>query len=218
MGFQPTCIVTMPLTLSLCQRRLLEEPPASPLFGGAWERMVRAVKKALWNILKNRQPREEVLRTTLKAAENIVNSRPLTYVSSDPNDPESLTPNHFLRGGAYCGSSAEFGAGVGDEAEFMRSQFLKAQLYVNEFWKRWSHEVLPDLVRKTKWYDSKEPVRMGDVVLLIDDQQPRNTWLKGIITKTSPEVMGLFVLWRLPLVCRTRLRQRTRGPLPRWLQ
>lgn len=108
-------------------------PPVSPHFGGAWERMVRAVKKLLWNILKHRCPREEVLRTTLKAAENIVNCRPLTYVSTDPNDPESLTPNHFLRGAAHCGSSAYFGEGVGDEAEFMRNQFAKAQLYVNEF-------------------------------------------------------------------------------------
>ncbi|UYV63128.1 hypothetical protein LAZ67_2003231 [Cordylochernes scorpioides] len=36
--------------------------------------------------------------TTLKSAENIINSRPLTYVSSDPTKEYSLTPNLFLRG------------------------------------------------------------------------------------------------------------------------
>lgn len=153
--------------------------------------MVQAVKKVLWNILKDKNPREEVLRTTLKAAENIVNSRPLTYVSSDPSDPESLTPNHFIRGAAICGSWLACGEDVGDEAEYMRSQFLKAQYYINTFWKRWSAEVLPDLVRRTKWYDTKLPIREGDVVLLVDEQQPRGTWVKGIVTRTFPGSDGI---------------------------
>lgn len=32
---------------------------------------------------------------------------------------------------------------------------------------------------------------MGNVVLLVDDQQPRNTWVKGVITKTFPGSDGL---------------------------
>lgn len=153
--------------------------------------MVGAVKKVLRNILQNKYPREEVLRTALKAAENIVNSRPLTYVSPDVDDPESLTPNHFLRGAATSGCSGFMGDGVGDEAEHMRSMYKKAQNYVNHFWRRWAHEVLPDLVRKTKWYDSKEPIQVGDVVLLVDDLQPRNTWVKGIVTRAFPGKDGL---------------------------
>jgi hypothetical protein len=38
------------------------------------------------------------LHTLLVKVEFLVNSRPLTYVSSDPNDPESITPNHILLG------------------------------------------------------------------------------------------------------------------------
>lgn len=33
-------------------------------------------------------------------AEFLMNSRPLTYVSSDCNDLEAITPNHFLLGRA----------------------------------------------------------------------------------------------------------------------
>ncbi|CAG7829398.1 unnamed protein product [Allacma fusca] len=73
-------------------------PPASPHMGGCWERLVRSVKVALEASLHERAPREEVLQTLLVEAEALVNSRPLTFVSVDPDDPESLTPNHFLLG------------------------------------------------------------------------------------------------------------------------
>lgn len=43
---------------------------------------------------------EETLHTVLVEAEVIVNSRPLTGVSDDINDNETLTPNHFLIGQA----------------------------------------------------------------------------------------------------------------------
>ncbi|CAG7832787.1 unnamed protein product [Allacma fusca] len=70
----------------------------SPNMCGAWERLVRSVKLALQVTLKERVPREDVLLTLLVEAEAVVNSRPLTFVSVDANDPETLTPNHFLLG------------------------------------------------------------------------------------------------------------------------
>ncbi|UYV70059.1 hypothetical protein LAZ67_7001654 [Cordylochernes scorpioides] len=42
------------------------------------------------------QLRDTALLTALKSAENIVNSRPINYVSSDPTEEEALTPNNFL--------------------------------------------------------------------------------------------------------------------------
>lgn len=57
-----------------------------------WERLVRLVKTALKTTLKECVPREEVLITLLAEAEMMINSRPLTYVSSDPDGPVALTP------------------------------------------------------------------------------------------------------------------------------
>ena len=43
---------------------------------------------------------EKTLHTVPVEAEVIINSRPLTGVSDDINDNETLTPNHFLIGRA----------------------------------------------------------------------------------------------------------------------
>ena len=39
---------------------------------------------------------DEALRTFLVEVEKILNDRPITSVSSDPQDFEALTPNHIL--------------------------------------------------------------------------------------------------------------------------
>ncbi|XP_035712907.1 uncharacterized protein LOC110856404 [Folsomia candida] len=73
-------------------------PPSAPHFGGSWERLVRSVKTALGKVLLQKNLKDEALYTFLVEAEHVVNSHPLTHVSIDPDDPEALTPNHFLLG------------------------------------------------------------------------------------------------------------------------
>jgi hypothetical protein len=53
-------------------------PPKGPNFGGAWERLVRAVKAALRVVLRDRVVKDDVLLTALVEIERLVNSRPLT--------------------------------------------------------------------------------------------------------------------------------------------
>ena len=73
-------------------------PTAAPHFGGVWERLVRSCKKAMYAVLGNRSVTEDVFSTTMCIVEQTLNARPLTPVSSDVNDLEALTPNHFLLG------------------------------------------------------------------------------------------------------------------------
>ena len=58
-------------------------PPGAPNHGGSWERLVRSVKRVLYEILGSRQVTEEVLGTTLCLVEQALNSRPITLVSTD---------------------------------------------------------------------------------------------------------------------------------------
>lgn len=63
---------------------------------GVWEHQIRIIRKILSTMLKSQPLSDEVLSTLLCQVEAIVNSRPLTAVSSDPNDAKPLTPNHLL--------------------------------------------------------------------------------------------------------------------------
>ena len=70
-------------------------PPGAPHHGGSWERLVRSVKRVLYDILGSRRVTEEVLGTTLCLVEQALNSRPITPVSHDSRELEALTPNYF---------------------------------------------------------------------------------------------------------------------------
>lgn len=158
-------------------------PPVSPHWGGAWERLIRSVKSSLRVILKERAPKDEVLRTLLVEVENIVNGRPLTHVSVEPGSTESLTPNHFL-----IGSSSNLPtAGVFDDSDlFLRKQWRQAQRLADMYWQRWLKEYLPTLVPRTKWHQEQNPLKVGDLVFIADPDWPRNTWPRGIINKVFP--------------------------------
>ncbi|KAK7899128.1 hypothetical protein WMY93_019981 [Mugilogobius chulae] len=71
-------------------------PPAGSHHGGAWERLIRSVRKVLNSTLRVQNLDEEGLHTVLCEAEAILNSRPITKASLDVNDLEALTPNHLL--------------------------------------------------------------------------------------------------------------------------
>jgi hypothetical protein len=75
-------------------------PPLAPHFGGAWERLVQSVKRELNVSLKNTLVTDSVLRAAVTEVEGVLNSRPLTHSSSDPEDNSAPTPNHFLLGRA----------------------------------------------------------------------------------------------------------------------
>ena len=75
------------------------QSPSSSHFGGAWESLVKSSKRAIFNILGKESLKEENLSTVICIAEQLLNNRPLTAVSSDVEDLNTITPNHFLVGG-----------------------------------------------------------------------------------------------------------------------
>lgn len=60
-------------------------PPYAQYMGGAWERLIGSMKKTLDKILpKSHYPNHETFVTALVEVENIINSRPLTFVPIEP--------------------------------------------------------------------------------------------------------------------------------------
>ncbi|XP_063822917.1 uncharacterized protein LOC135072810 [Ostrinia nubilalis] len=162
-------------------------PPASPHWGGAWERLIRSIKTSLKIILKERAPRDEVLSTLLTEVENIVNSRPLSHVSVEPGSDETLTPNHFLLG---TSSNLPTPGRFSSDDLYLRKQWRKSQLLADMFWKRWINEILPDLVPRRKWNQEQQSLKVGDLVLIVDPGAPRNVWPKAVVQQVFPGADG----------------------------
>ncbi|XP_050066298.1 uncharacterized protein LOC126555420 [Aphis gossypii] len=74
-------------------------PPSTPHFGGIWESCVKSAKHHLSRIVKDAHLTLSELQTLLCQIEACLNSRPLSPLSSSPDDLEPLTPAHFLIGG-----------------------------------------------------------------------------------------------------------------------
>ena len=85
-------------------------PPSAPHFGGVFETMIKAAKRAILAILSNADVNDKELMIAFTGAEALINSRPLTYQSANPEDNVPLTPNHFLSGqigGQFAPEAAE---------------------------------------------------------------------------------------------------------------
>ena len=156
-------------------------PPASPHIGGSWERLVRSIKKTLYAIMPTRNPSDELLLSILTEVENIVNTRPLTHIPIESAEDSALTPNHFLLGSS---SGAKAIGDFNDDGRVLRRNWMTSQRYANIFWKKWIAEYLPSLTRRTKWFEPVPPITAGDVVIIIDETQPRGNWPKGRILET----------------------------------
>ncbi|GBP93592.1 hypothetical protein EVAR_98436_1 [Eumeta japonica] len=145
-------------------------------------------KNSLNTVLLTKNPTEEVLNTLLAEVEYTVNNRPLTYVTTDPEAPEALTPNHFLLGGSVATPTP----GAFNESDLnSRAQWRVSQQLADMFWSRWLREYLPELQHRREPHGHGGALKIGDVVLIADNTLPRNTWPRGVITAIYPGTDGV---------------------------
>ncbi|KAI7807215.1 hypothetical protein IRJ41_024621 [Triplophysa rosa] len=142
-------------------------PPSGSHHGGIWERLLRSIKKVLNATLRTQTLDEEGLHTVLCETEAIVNGRPITQESTDPNDVEALTPNHLL----LLKTIPSLPPGI----------FQKEDVYA---------QYLPQLQKRQKWSVPSRNFTPGDIVLLVDDSAPRNSWIIGKVIQTFPDDKG----------------------------
>lgn len=114
--------------------------------GGVWERQIRTVRKVLNSVLQQQTVDDEGLQTVMCEVEAIINSRPITHSSDDPNDVEALTPNHLL----LMKTQPNIPPGVFDkDDQYARRRWRQIQYIADLFWIRWTREYLP-LLQETK--------------------------------------------------------------------
>ena len=160
--------------------RWLFNPPAASHMGGVWERQIRSVRRILFSIMTEQVPTSEMLTTLLVIAEGMINNRPLTPASDDPDDLEPLTPNHLL-----IHRPASVPPGLFNEGDLhCRKKWRQVQYLADVFWRRWTKEYLLTLRQRTKWHGPRRNVKTNDLVLVISSNTPRSSWQIGRVMET----------------------------------
>ena len=71
-----------------------------------------------------------------------------------------------------------------------RNRWRLIQSLVTTFWRRWRREFLATLNTRKKWTEERKNLKVGDVVLVIEQSTPRGEWPLGRIEKVFPDAEG----------------------------
>lgn len=163
-------------------------PPRAPHFGGLWERAVQSAKHHMRRVIGEQVLTLEEFSTLCCRVEAMLNSRPITPLSSDPSELEVLTPGHFLTGGppVILPETDLTGTNVN---RLKRWQLV--QSFAQNIWKRWQRDYLHTLQNRPKWSKPQKNIELGDLVLLHEDNVPTLQWKMGRVTNLFPGKDGI---------------------------
>ena len=173
-------------------------PKRAPWFGGFWEHLIGLTKKTLKKTLGRSHVTLESIQTIVVEVEALLNDQPLTYASSEINDPEPITPSHLLCGRRIitlphtAAQDDELcDPDFGDDSE-VRCRAKRQALIINHLENRWKHEYLTALreAHRTTGTNTQQ-VKIGDVVLVHDDTK-RVNWKLAIIESVNRGADGMI--------------------------
>ena len=154
----------------------IKNAPASPWWGGFFERIVRMLKELIRRSLGRSILSAEHFYTVLVRCEGVLNGRPLTVVSDDNEDLKALTPNHFLlQGGSVDTTDVDFVV-----AEHFKKQASVMSNMFQSFQSRFRNEYLGILAKRSVL--ENDIPNVGDVVLVVNEGK-RISWPLGIIVE-----------------------------------
>ena len=156
-------------------------PPGTPHQGGDWERLIGMSKRTIYSIVGSKRLNDECFHTVICQVEGILNSRPLSPVSSDCNNLEALTPSHFLnRHVLQPPSTLEITAVTSKQTKRMYKQCREC---LEQFWRRLLKEYLPTLRTRSKWHKTFDQLKEGDVVWILQNNSPRGQCPIGLVER-----------------------------------
>lgn len=158
-------------------------PAYSPHMGGLWESGVKSTKHHLRRVAGNAILTFEQLYTLLVQVEAVLNSRPMSPLSSDPSDFTALTPSHFLIGRPLTSTPDQ---NLTTIPQNRLSHFEQVQQLQQHFWTRWSREFISELQQRTKWSTEQGSLKIQDLVIIKEDNQPPLKWVLGRIVDLYP--------------------------------
>ena len=165
--------------------------PAAPWTGGFYERLVSCVKRCLRKILGSSTPYFRDLEVVLSGAEAVINRRPLTTVSTDPNEIKALSPANLLYGIEGDTQLPETNEKPLKKADIGAVVYSKRWIYqqriLRSFWRRFHSEYLAYLrsAHSRKPVDERK-LNVGDVCILKEDKPSRAHWKLVRISRLHP--------------------------------
>ena len=151
--------------------------PRAAWHAGFYERLVGTVKAALKRTLGKSFITFEELRTVLSEVAAAVNSRPISYVSDNPDEWTPITPANFLRGGALQKPLCEVVPLDEPNRSSLTRKIAERTTYYRSLVNRWKADYITQLRSANKTAGNGEPViKKDDVCLFQDDQKPRAKW------------------------------------------
>ncbi|XP_062607667.1 uncharacterized protein LOC134269481 [Saccostrea cucullata] len=147
--------------------------PHSSHMGGVWERMIGLTRRVLDTLLlgpKGKHLTHEVLSTLMAEVTAIINSRPITTISNDPELPFVLSPAMLLNQKI----SGHFSMCMDvDIRDIYKEQWKQVQVLSDLFWQQWKTHYLQNLQSRRKWTSEKTNMKVGDVVVVKDRESAR---------------------------------------------
>lgn len=155
--------------------------------GGIHEAAVKSAKHHLRRVVGAQQLTFEEMATLLVHVEACLNSRPIYALTDEQSDTLALTPGHFLIGEPLISPLMR------DYTDVPRNRlthFELLQSFAQEFWTRWSEEHVKQLINRSKWRQSQENLKVGDIVLVLSEPRPQAKWSLGRVVEVFPDQEG----------------------------
>ncbi|XP_015907984.1 uncharacterized protein [Parasteatoda tepidariorum] len=142
-----------------------------------WERLVRMVKEILRKVLGRTSLNYEELNTILCDCEQVINSRPITYVTEDNKDPSPLTPMMILQ------DLPSYGVPDIDNIDKRAKYWQRIR---DDLRRRFRIEYLGQLRYQASKDKKIDQLTVGDVVLFEDINKRRIHWPLAKILELLP--------------------------------
>ncbi len=143
--------------------------------------LIKSVRHALDVTCKNQTFTEQQWRTFLAETTYLINSRPLYPSSEQVWEGPPITPNDIL-----IGTHNSPPQPATEEMINPRDLLRSTEGRVNEFWKCWIKHFAPNLLPRNKWFRTREDIKVGDLVLELDNKYRRSQWKMALIIDTYP--------------------------------
>ena len=197
--------------------------PSASHARGVWERQIKTLRSVLSALIEKKGNRlnNESFQTFICEAEAILNCCPLTVDNlGDPTSPSPLLPMQVLT----MKTKPVFPPpGIFQREDvYLLKRWRMVQHLTNEFWDRWKKEYLLSLQKRSKWTQARRNLQTDYIVVIKDENTPRNQWRLGRVVKTYPDdtnvVRSVAVAVGDPNISNSGKRQRPQSILDRPIQ